>query len=111
MGANVKSDNIPLSPLHSSPVSDFDSGKGSGFKELKSDPCDISNTMKDIDKTQGHGHLVTARPMSQDDGETLGGDSRTIIQADEEKQLGVFHRLTRTLRKWGIETHGYVLYR
>ena len=111
MGANIKSDDIPLSPLRSSLVSDFDSEKGSGFKQLNSDPCNISNNMKDIDKTQGHGHLVMARPMSPDDGETLRGDSGTIMRADEEKQLGVFHRLTRTLWKWGIETHGYVLYR
>ncbi|KIM36651.1 hypothetical protein M413DRAFT_77860 [Hebeloma cylindrosporum] len=28
------------------------------------------------------------------------------MAADEEKQLGVFRKLTRTLWKWGIETHG-----
>jgi len=115
MGANVKSDDIPLSPLHSSPstVSAFDSEKGRGFKQLKSDPWDISNAMKDTDKTQGYGHLEMARPVSPDDVETpsLRGDSGTTMRADEEKQLGVFHRLTRTLWKWGIETHGYVLYR
>jgi hypothetical protein len=107
------SDDIPLLPLHPtiSAVSDFESEKGSVFKQRQSDPWDLANTMKDVDKTQGHGHLVVTRPVSLDDVETLRGDSGTIMQADEEKQLGVFHRLTRTLWKWGIETHGYVLYR
>lgn len=110
MGTNVKFDDIPLSPLHptTSTVSNLDSDKGSGFKQLQSDPGDVSNTMKDIDKT---GHLVVARPVSPDDVKTLVGDSGTTLGGDEEKQIGVFHQLTSTLWKWGIETHGYVLYR
>jgi len=111
MGATVQSDDIPLSPLHSSTPTVSNPEKGSGFKQLKSDPWDISNTMKDIDKTQDHGHLVMARPVSRNDVQILRGDAGTIMQADEEKQLGVFHRLTRRLCKWGIETHGCVLYR
>ena len=68
--------------------------------------------MKDIDNTQGHGHLGMARPVSPDDVESLGEESGTTMRADiEEKQFGVFHRLTRTLWKWGIETHGCVFYR
>ena len=111
MGTNANfSDDIPLLPLHPtiSTVSDFESEKGSVYKQPQSDPWDIAKTIKDVDKTQGHGHLVVTRPVSLDDVETLRGDD-TIMQTDEEKQLGVFHRLTRTLWKWGIETHGCVL--
>jgi hypothetical protein len=33
------------------------------------------------------------------------------LSVDEEKRLGVLHRLTRLLWKWGVEIHGCVFYR
>ena len=113
---DVNSDVIPLLPLHPTTSmvsdSDLDSDKGGGFKQRQVDSWDIANTIKDMDKTQGHGHLVVTRSdsVSSDDVETLVRNTGIIMPADEEKQLGVFHKLTRTLWGWGIETHGCVLY-
>jgi len=101
---DTKSAVIPLLPLHPS------ISKDDGIKQRQAEPWDIANTMKDIDKIQGYGHLVVVHPVSSYDGETLVGESGVIMPTDEEKQLGVFRKLTRILWNWGIETHGCVLH-
>jgi len=101
---DTKSAVIPLLPLNPTMSKDDE------IKQRRAEPWDIANTVEDIDKIRGYGHLVVVHPVSSYDAETLVGESRVIMPTDEEKQLGVFRKLTRTLWKWGIETHGCVLH-
>ena len=93
-------DGMPLAPLHAT-ISTVSGGDA--IKQRQAEPRDTASTMKD-------GHLVVARLASSGDAESLVGQSMAVMPTDEEKQLGVFRKLTRTLWKWGIETHGCVLH-
>lgn len=58
---------------------------------------------------------MTTQPKNPSDAEnrktespenTLNDGILDLRHADEERQLGIFYKVTQVLFKWGIETHG-----
>ena len=40
---------------------------------------------------------------------TSSAGEKISMDIDDEKQLGIFRKVTQFLVRWGIETHGYVI--